>query len=392
MRKGTEKDDKPIKMRFKALAGGRQSVYLDKYIDGKRSYEYLQLYLEPAADDKSIKENLRTINKADKILNIRLRELKKQNKETPRENKHINDELTRPKKNEMLFSEWIEEFKNIQQRKGVKKLNRYSLLKRAVGMFRPEIRLRDVDLKYCQAFIQYLKGEFTGVKGNTLQPNTVRDQICTLTTALNTAVQREIIHNNPMNDLRFCDKVHLKESTREYLTIEELKRLIQLECKTEKENKVKSAYLFACNCGLRYGDVVSLKWKDLSSGRNGQFTMTTLMNKTTKPLYLPLCKQAQRWLPKKEVAEPEDYIFKDLPTLDKINSTLKILAKQAGITKEVTFHTARHTFATMLITLDVDIYTTSKLLGHADVRITERYARIIDQRKDEAVRKLDSVE
>ena len=60
-------------------------------------------------------------------------------------------------------------------------------------------------------------------------------------------------------------------------------------------------------------------------------------------------------------------------------------AKAAGINKNMTFHTARHTFATMMLTLGADLYTTSKLLGHSDVQITQVYAKIVNQKKDEAV-------
>ncbi len=74
-----------------------------------------------------------------------------------------------------------------------------------------------------------------------------------------------------------------------------------------------------------------------------------------------------------------------LPSTVTVNILLKPWAKSAGIDKHVTFHTARHTFATMMLTLGADLYTTSKLLGHTDVRMTQIYAKIINRKKDEAV-------
>lgn len=81
---------------------------------------------------------------------------------------------------------------------------------------------------------------------------------------------------------------------------------------------------------------------------------------------------------------PEEKVF-DLPSVPCINALIKPWAKAAGITKHFTFHTARHTFATMMLTLGADLYTTSKLLGHVDVRMTQVYAKIVNKKKDEAV-------
>lgn len=68
-----------------------------------------------------------------------------------------------------------------------------------------------------------------------------------------------------------------------------------------------------------------------------------------------------------------------------MNILIKPWAKAAGIDKRFTFHTARHTFATMMLALGADLYTTSKLLGHADVKMTQVYAKIINQKKGDAV-------
>lgn len=68
---------------------------------------------------------------------------------------------------------------------------------------------------------------------------------------------------------------------------------------------------------------------------------------------------------------------------------LKVWAKDAGVTKHISFHTSRHSFATMMLTLGADLYTTSKLLGHSNVKTTQIYAKIVDSKKVEAVNLLD---
>ena len=108
------------------------------------------------------------------------------------------------------------------------------------------------------------------------------------------------------------------------------------------------------------------------------------MQKTKDPIYLPLSNEALRWMPERGEKRADDKVF-DLPCFSQVNDRLKVWAKAAGINKNMTFHTARHTFATMMLTLGADLYTTSKLLGHSDVQITQVYAKIVNQKKDEAV-------
>ena len=86
----------------------------------------------------------------------------------------------------------------------------------------------------------------------------------------------------------------------------------------------------------------------------------------------------------------EDHVF-DLPATTHINILLKPSAKAAGIDKRFSFHTSRHTFATMLLTLGADIYTVSKLLGHTNVKTTQIYAKIVNKKKDDAVSLVDNI-
>jgi integrase len=113
-----------------------------------------------------------------------------------------------------------------------------------------------------------------------------------------------------------------------------------------------------------------------------------LQYKTKQPLYLPLNKQALRWMPERGSASDEDKVFPTLPS--KNYDCIPEWSRAAGISKHVTYHVSRHTFATMELTMGADLYTTSKLLGHTEVRTTQIYAKIINKKKDEAVSLLDS--
>ena len=179
----------------------------------------------------------------------------------------------------------------------------------------------------------------------------------------------------------------MPESKREYLTIDEIKLLIDTECPRED---VKRAYLFACYCGLRLSDVYALRWKDIILDGE-QYRVSIVMKKTTAPIYLPLSRHAVRWLPERNGDDDGSRIFVGLPAEPNINKVLAKWVAAAGIAKKITYHTSRHSFATMMLTLGADLYTTSKLLGHANVKTTQIYAKIVDSKKAEAVNLVDGV-
>ena len=164
------------------------------------------------------------------------------------------------------------------------------------------------------------------------------------------------------------------------MTIEELKRLIGTECKYEI---MKQAFLFSCLCGLRVSDIRKLKWSDLQKSGE-RIRIEIKMQKTKEPLYLPISDEALKWLPQQNEAKGDDLIF-PLTHEGTINKILQKWAKDAGVIKHISFHVARHTHATMMLTLGADLYTVSKLLGHKNIATTQIYAKIVDKKKEEAI-------
>lgn len=111
----------------------------------------------------------------------------------------------------------------------------------------------------------------------------------------------------------------------------------------------------------------------------------TTMQKTKQPIYIPISNNARRWLPERGSARAVDYVFIGYPNKNTICRCIDKWAKAAGIDKHVTFHIARHTFATLSLEYGADLYTISMLLGHQRVTTTQIYAKIIDEKKVEAV-------
>lgn len=255
-------------------------------------------------------------------------------------------------------------------------------------MFRPDVRLFEIDKQFCLDLIDWLRNTYKHRR--TGKPVSARtgDTYCqTFRTALNEAVREGLICKNPWNLLETVEKIKKPESKREYLTIDEVKRMAETPCPNEL---VKKAYMFSCFTGLRISDVRGLEWKDISVN-NGQTYISVVMQKTNAPVYIPLSKQAMKWMPEKKDAATGGHVFNPLVNFGNVNENLKKWAKAAGVNKHVSYHTSRHTFATMMLTLGADIYTVSKLLGHRSVKHTQIYAKIIDKKKDEAVSLADTV-
>ena len=156
-----------------------------------------------------------------------------------------------------------------------------------------------------------------------------------------------------------------------------------------KNTSVKEAFLFACFCGLRISDIKTLKWSDVKQETDG-ICICKKMIKTKQIVMVPLSENALVWMPNKGIAKMEDFVF-CLPSYFTINSQVKQWAKSAGLEKKITFHTSRHTFATTLLTMGADLYTTSKLLGHQNIKTTQVYAEIVNKKKIETVNLLDKI-
>ena len=185
-----------------------------------------------------------------------------------------------------------------------------------------------------------------------------------------------------MKKIKNEEKPHKHRTEREYLTIDELRKLAQTPF---YNGLLKKAFLFSCFCGLRHSDIIALTWGDIEMDDDGNSRLYIIQKKTKEAISLPLSQEAIKQLPKREDAKEDDIIFKKLITLGRTNEILPKWAEQAGIKKHITFHTARHTHATMLLTLGVDLYTVSKLLGHTNIQTTQIYAKLVDESKKKAI-------
>lgn len=168
------------------------------------------------------------------------------------------------------------------------------------------------------------------------------------------------------------------ESQREYLTFDELQSLAKAECKYPM---LKSAFIFSCLSGLRWSDINTLVWSEVRD--EGDFTKINFRQEKTDGVeYLYISKQARELLGERQ--HPQDRVFRGLKYGMTYNTELVRWCNRAGVPKHITFHSARHTNAVLLLENGADIYTVSKRLGHREIRTTAIYAKIVDAKMKEA--------
>jgi site-specific recombinase XerD len=178
----------------------------------------------------------------------------------------------------------------------------------------------------------------------------------------------------------------VKVVARDYLTKEELETMATKSYSSSRIEQVKDIFIFCCYTGLAYIDVKQLKRSEIIKGIDGQQWIYTTRQKTNTASRIPLLTQALQIIQKYEHHPECADLNKVLPVLSnqKMNSYLKEIADVCGINKELTFHIARHTFATSVTLANgVSIESVSKMLGHKNMRTTQHYAKILDSKVSE---------
>ena len=181
-------------------------------------------------------------------------------------------------------------------------------------------------------------------------------------------------------------KMTKREVERPFLVQEELKRIIDKQFVAPRMNQVKDIFIFCCYTGLAYADVEKLTREEITTGIDSEKWIWTSRQKTDTATRIPLLSQALEILDRYK-DDPQCAIKgRLLPVLSnqKMNTYLKEIADACDITKKMTFHTARHTFATTVtLSNGVPIETVGKMLGHRNLKTTQHYARILDLKVSE---------
>ena len=209
-----------------------------------------------------------------------------------------------------------------------------------------------------------------------LAPNSQRTLIRCLQAVLNEAYKEQIITFNPNHAIELPKGT---QKQKQFLSLPELQTLSNTACDNDA---VKRISLFSALTGLRHSDCVALRWENITDDKN---PILKFNQKKTKGLvYLPISAEARALCGERKNGNDTVFVGVGIHSSSICNSIISEWVKKAGITKEITFHCFRHTFATLQITQGTDIYTVSKMLGHSDVKTTQIYAQIVDEKKQKA--------
>ena len=423
----TKNIKEPVRLREKPLKDGVKSLYLDIYQDGQRHYEYLKLYINPGTDPITRKKNKAAMDAARVIQAKRLVEIQS----------GVANIMTADKR-KIRFVDYYNEYYNTRPNISDKyKASASYALYRWINFAGEDVLLSKITPEMLIEFGKYLgsvhnmyrsrkvkifpgegrEGGYiptkeaedliwelschqkksystisreTGIEIGTigyihrrlvsggkelpLTDATIHAYFKFVTAVLNKASSKGLIAVNPVAALEIRERPQGQSPERTFLSLDEVSRLIDTPCPAYPI--LKNMFLFACFTGLRCSDVKALTWKKVDDNMIG-----TTMQKTQKAIYIPISNNARRWLPERGSAGPEDNVFTGYPTINTVCRTIDKWAKDAGIDKHVTFHIARHTFATLSLEYGADLYTVSKLLGHQRVTTTQIYAKIVDKKK-----------
>lgn len=312
---------------------------------------------------------------ADNVRKLRQREFDNQALFTDRENELAEQQ----EKSNCNFIEYFEQLIHKRQKKSSRSvtINWTRVCKLFKAFAKSDtFAFSQINMKLIEDFKNFLlEAPRDGNKKGDITQNTASNYFSTFKTVLKQA----FVDGYLTIDLSAKTKrIRKLDTRRETLTLEEINLLVNTEC---DKPIIKQGALFSLLTGLRHCDVKKLRWGELQK-IGDKYRLNFTQQKTKGVEYMPISEQAYKLCG--EPKQPEQLVFADLPDITKISPSLKKWIKAAGINRNITFHCFRHTFATLQLTHGTDIYTVSKMLGHTDIKTTQIYAHIVDQKKEAA--------
>lgn len=371
-----------VTLRKKSISNGRLSLYLDYYPpffnseSGNYSRrEFLKLYLiaKPASQIEKIL-NAENLHRAELICSRRQNEVNKEFIYTP-------FELEELKKKEIGRKSFLDFFKKEASLRTGKNL---ALWESAIKHFEKFLKNRDllfeeVDADLIEDFRRHLlKAESIRNIGKKLSQNTALSYFNKAKATLRKAYKLKMLQSDVNSQVEGIKEV---ESERNHLTLEESIALYNTPCKKEI---VKRVSLFSLLTGIRYSDIAKLKWKDVHTTVQGHF-IRFRQQKTQKQEMMPISEHAYRLMENQR--NDDEMVFVGLKKWD-VDRVLPAWVLEAGISKHITFHCFRHTYATLQIAAGTDLFTVSKMLGHKSIKTTQIYAKLVDEKKIQAAGKI----
>lgn len=285
-----------------------------------------------------------------------------------------------------IFDQWLVEYsKMVGITTSKRTLDKYILVRNrlqdyiASQLGVKDISLEEVTPKFLSNFDNYLRVEYNMANNHAMK---IRQKLRTI---YKVAIDNGWVSKNPFSTV----KIHFDPVERDVLTKSELTALIQTDMIFDRLEKMRDVFVFACFTGLAHCDVAGLTKENIITDETGQVWLKTHRQKTSEVVDIPLLEIPQLIIKKYEGMK--ELNGKLLPTLTNScsNLYLKEVAVRCGINKTLTFHMARHTFATTVtLSNGVPIESVAKMLGHRNIRTTQIYAKVIKDKLAEDMNNL----
>jgi integrase len=372
-----------VTLRKRTLPSGKITLYLDFFppIYNPKTHklyrrEYLSLYLVPkpkSAIEKAL--NSENLYKAEIIRGNRFNEVNKEQIYTP-------FELERIHLKEVGEKSFIHYLKHTAESRTGNNADiwKYAIIHFEMFLKNEDILMQDIDVTIIEDFRAYiLKAKCLRKKNQFLAQNTALSYFNKIKATLRKAYKKGLLQTDVNAAI---ESIKEQESQRNFLTMEEALRLFKTPCKKEI---VKRVSLFSLLTGMRYSDISKLTWEEVQYSKQEGYYIRFKQQKTDRPVTLPISVEALEFLGEQRMEHGK--IFLNLKKWD-FDRLIPIWIKDAAIEKHITFHCFRHTYATLQMAAGTDIFTVSKMLGHKNIKTTQIYTKIIDEKKRETTNKI----
>ena len=372
-----------VTLRQKPISKGRKSLYLDFYpaitvsgSDKTTRREFLGLYIyNKATTPLQKQDNKQTLLLAEQIKQKRDNELNKPEVYTAFEL----EQLKAKEKGKLSFISYYEQ--QMEKRNGKNYNVWISAFNYLKDFTNGTLKFADLNEKLCNDYREHLlNANSKRSNSNKLSQNSAHSYFNKFKATLKQAFKDNLL---PFDLNAKVEPIKQADTKRVFLSLEELNLLVKADC---PNSLLKRASLFSALTGLRFSDIQKLLWSEIIHINEQGYFIQYQQKKTKSNEFLPIPKQAYDLLG--EVQEPNEKVFKGLYYSAHQNNQLLIWVMNAGITKHITFHCFRHTYATLQLQGGTDIYTVSKMLGHKDLKTTQIYAKIVDETKRKATTRI----
>ena len=372
-----------VKLREKPISGNKKSLYLDFYpaiINTKTGEptrrQFLGLYLFENPKSPIDKQH----NKETLLLAQQMRQKRENQLNKPEV--YSDFEKEQLKMRELGEANFVEYFKKLaNKRQSSNHDNWMSAYKYLHGFTQSILRFSDLNERFCNEF----KDHLLHTKSHRSQQSQLsQNSAVSYFNKVKAAMKQAYKDGYLTTDINAkIESIKPEETRRNFLTVDELNRLIKTEC----QNPImKKAAIFSAMSGLRFSDIQKLRWEEIEYVTGQGYTINFQQKKTGGIESLPITDQAYNYLGDRPNSGGQ--VFVGLKYSAYYNKHLYQWLGAAGITKDITFHCFRHTYATLLLGGGTDIYTVSKMLGHKDLKTTQIYTKVMDQKKREAANKI----